>query len=507
MAKNVGKLRDKASKLVNKGKYAKALEVYQELEQVEPASGDWARRAADMHRRLDEDDREVAALERAADKYARAGFLVKAIAVCKMILQDRPDHDAALARLAELQSERGMPVGRRPPTAPPVEAAAPEPAAPPPPAAAPPPPAAAPPPPAKPDGADKVWQLDLEEDTPLDAVSLGSLIPDAVDHKPTDSGAHSGITLIPLDDDDLELIDDLELVVDEDATAADAEARQAAAGRVEQTPLFSALGAAALQQMVDEMDLIEVDAGAALFHQGDRGNTLYVVVEGEVAVISEGPPRVQLSTLGEGEFFGEIALVTEQPRSATIEATEDTQLLAIDRDVIRSVLASEPAALKVMLRFLRNRLLDNLVKTSPLFQPFQGAERTELATKFGFLEAEADSVLIHQGDRSEGLYVLLSGHAEVILDQDGKSRRLATLGSGDIFGEMSLLGNTPAIATVRATGKCFILEMPADEFRTTIMTHPQVLMVVGELAEERQRQFDAISRGEADYDEGHLELV
>ncbi|HUH05172.1 MAG TPA: cyclic nucleotide-binding domain-containing protein [Kofleriaceae bacterium] len=493
--KNARKLREQANADLDKGRYARALDSYLALEQLEPDNGDWARRSADMYRRLDRDQEAIVALERAADRYAKAGFLVKAVAVCKMILQNAPEHPGAFERLAALQNERGMPAARARMSArtPAADEGAPAAASPPPPA-----------PPSVP-----VLELDVAEElellpqnAPLDAMHLADVMPDAERQKRED-GTESGITFIPLDDEDLDIIDDLELEVDD----GDEEARRVAAARLEGTPLFAALGRVALETMVDRMDLIELDAGAVLFHQGDRGNTLYVIVEGEVGVVSEGPPRAQISRLGDGQFFGEIALVTEQPRNATIEALADTQLLAIDRDVIHEVVKREPAVLKVLLRFLRDRLLANLVNSSPLFQPFQGTERKTLASKFHFLEVDQGGVLIAQGGRASGLFVLLSGQAEVVLARDGAEQRLATLRPGDIFGEMSLLGGTDAIATVRTTSKCFALEMPAADFRTTIMTHPQVLMVVGDLADERKRKFDAIASGEADYDEGHLELV
>ena len=72
---------------------------------------------------------------------------------------------------------------------------------------------------------------------------------------------------------------------------------------------------------------------------------------------------------------------------------------------------------------------------------------------------------------------------------------------------MSLLANQPAVAHVRPTGKCFVLQMPADAFRQIIMTHPQVLMFVGDLADERRKKLDAVARGDADYEEGHIELL
>jgi CRP-like cAMP-binding protein len=113
-----------------------------------------------------------------------------------------------------------------------------------------------------------------------------------------------------------------------------------------------------------------------------------------------------------------------------------------------------------------------------------------MTREFQFLELEAGAVLIEEGKRADGLFVLLSGEAEVIRKA---GERLAVLQAGDVFGEMSLLTQQPAVATVRTTKKAFALEMPADRFTQTVMVHPQVLMYVSELADERRRQNEALA--------------
>jgi len=570
-SRRLRKLKDGAQKAVNKGKYDKALDAYLELEKVEPGDGSWPRRAADMYRRLRRPAEAIVALERAADKYARAGFLVKAVAVCKLILQADPKHSATLSRLAELQESRGIPSARRvsPPTPAVAAESADDVAAPPAQKATvgieieleadaademeivPTGHAAMPRPvpgageveiggrgPAGPSAVDEAIARAVMEElpapvtlppgaraeegragdpasprrrtippgAPLDQVVLSEVMPGSSPEVLSD-GSRSGVTEIPLELD----LDDIEVLMDEAEAAvgrpADQAAREAALS-LQETPLFSALGPEALQSFINKIELVELTASQTLFRQGETGRTLYVVAEGEVAVVAEGPPRVQLSRLGEGEFFGEIALVTEQPRSATIEALQETQLLAVDRDVIGDLVDEEPEVLRVLLRFLRDRLVNSLIATSPLFGHFEQEHRAALAAQFRFLEAEKDAEFVHQGTRADGLFVMLSGQAEVVLTtKDGKGRRIATLSAGDLFGEMSLLANAPAVATVRSTSKCFLFKLPADVFRQLIMTHPQVLMFVGDLADERKRKYDAIVNGDADYEEGHLELV
>jgi CRP-like cAMP-binding protein len=202
-------------------------------------------------------------------------------------------------------------------------------------------------------------------------------------------------------------------------------------------------------------------------------------------------------------------MVTEEPRSASIEALVDSELLAIDRQVMCTLIREEPVVLTVLLRFLRERLVDNLVQSSPLFAPFAGSEREALIARFQFLEVAADTELVLQDEVAEALYVVMSGQLAVERQGDaghGESRHLATLGPGDLFGEMSLLAHTGAVATVIARSKCLVLELPAKAFREVIMTHPQVLAFIGDLASERELELAAVVGGKQEYEELHLDL-
>jgi CRP-like cAMP-binding protein len=155
---------------------------------------------------------------------------------------------------------------------------------------------------------------------------------------------------------------------------------------------------------------------------------------------------------------------------------------------VRELIDTEPSFLKILLRFLRFRLVAPLLESSPLFAPFSTEERRAMAKRFQFLELESGAVLIEEGKRASGLFVLLSGEAEV---SRGQGESLATLRPGDVFGEMSLLTNEPAVGTVRTTKKSFALEMPAARFTETVMMNPQVLMYVSELADQRRRANEA----------------
>src|SRR5262245_6284826 len=116
------KVRLEALAAVDAGNWKKAYQGYLELEKLEPEEGIWSQKAGDMGRRLNQPKEAVAAYMRAVDRYAGVGALVKAIAVCKLILEIDPNHSAARDKLAAMH---GTPAATPPPPPPPRAHAAP----------------------------------------------------------------------------------------------------------------------------------------------------------------------------------------------------------------------------------------------------------------------------------------------------------------------------------------------------------------------------------------------
>jgi CRP-like cAMP-binding protein len=177
--------------------------------------------------------------------------------------------------------------------------------------------------------------------------------------------------------------------------------------------------------------------------------------------------------------MGEVALMTDQPRSATVTATADCELLRIDRQTLAHVLAEHGEVLSAVLRFVRDRLVDRWTRTSPLFRPFDDNERAQIASRFRFLEVLPGSALLSAGERPDGLYIVLAGGFTV--KRDGAE--VATVGPGELIGETALLSGSVIKSQVVARTKSLALCLPAADFRDMIMTHPHVLEYIGEQAE------------------------
>lgn len=106
-------------------------------------------------------------------------------------------------------------------------------------------------------------------------------------------------------------------------------------------PIFAPLPLADVETLALRLEPVPVAAGELLFSQGDAGDRFYVVASGRLEVVVDGRRR---TVLGDGEGFGEIALVRECPRTATVRALAPGQLLALDRQPFLSTVVKHPRA-------------------------------------------------------------------------------------------------------------------------------------------------------------------
>jgi MFS family permease len=108
-------------------------------------------------------------------------------------------------------------------------------------------------------------------------------------------------------------------------------------------PLFAPLAPATLEHLARSLVRVPAPVGTDVTRQGDVGDRFYLVDEGEVEVTSDGEV---LAKLGPGDYFGEIALLRDVPRTATVSALTDASLLALERDEFVSAVSGHPASLE-----------------------------------------------------------------------------------------------------------------------------------------------------------------
>jgi CRP/FNR family cyclic AMP-dependent transcriptional regulator len=124
---------------------------------------------------------------------------------------------------------------------------------------------------------------------------------------------------------------------------------------LKRAPLFEGLSRKELVQLARMSDDLEVPAGRVLCKEGDRGREFFVLVEGKVDVARKGR---RVATLGAGDFLGEISLLEQTPRTATVTAKTPLRFFVLTPRDFRLVVDENPSVERKVLRALARRVLE-----------------------------------------------------------------------------------------------------------------------------------------------------
>ena len=128
-------------------------------------------------------------------------------------------------------------------------------------------------------------------------------------------------------------------------------------GSVPSSPLFEVLKDDERKALVREMELEQHAEGDVILSEGDPGTSMYVIARGEVKVYTrnKGGGSLYLAKLGEGDFFGEVSVLSGKPRTATITASQPTELLRLDKEKLDNALSRYPGIRAVLDEFYKKR--------------------------------------------------------------------------------------------------------------------------------------------------------
>ena len=254
-------------------------------------------------------------------------------------------------------------------------------------------------------------------------------------------------------------------------------------------PLLSNLSEAAFRRVIATLVVRRLPDAAFAIREGEPGQSFYFVAGGEVRVFAtDGLGRqTELARLHENALFGEMALLSAQPRSASVQAIGEADLLEATRGSLAALADELGAVAEALHAFTRERLLGNLMATSPLFRPFSRTQQRDLLRRFTSHDVAPDTVVIHEGEEGRGLFVVLSGECDVSRRSgEGPMVPLGTLRTGDVFGEMSLLRGGPTTATVTASRQATVLFLAREYVGRIVAGVPAIRAYLEALAEDRE---------------------
>lgn len=234
-------------------------------------------------------------------------------------------------------------------------------------------------------------------------------------------------------------------------------------------------------------ELETFEPGAHIFAEGEKPGSglfakkarMYLLLEGQVALTLKGKP---LHLVLPGEYFGELAIISDAPRSATAAALKKSRLASMDEKRVLQALPQAPEfALQLVasLTTQMRRTVERLLATRRPMAPRQGAsgispeQVATLRRTLGDLRPtlmKAGETVVNQGATGVYMFVLLEGHVDISVN----GMMVEQVGSGESFGEVAVLGATARAATAVAGSDGAWLPVNRDAFLKVVREHPAI---------------------------------
>jgi len=221
--------------------------------------------------------------------------------------------------------------------------------------------------------------------------------------------------------------------------------------------LFKSLSPDQLRQVLDAMFERKVEPGDHVIDQGDDGDNFYVIDLGtfDIFVKIDGEDKLVGSYNNKGSF-GELALMYNTPRAATIVGTSDGILWALDRATFRRILLRAAAK--------KRKMHEELLNNVPMFAETSEYERMNLADALQTVYVKNGEQIIKQGDDAEHMYFVEKGEVVIKIVDAGNELEIARCQKGGYFGELALITHKPRAASVYAVGDVILAVLDVHAF-------------------------------------------
>jgi thioredoxin reductase/CRP-like cAMP-binding protein/Fe-S-cluster-containing hydrogenase component 2 len=250
-------------------------------------------------------------------------------------------------------------------------------------------------------------------------------------------------------------------------------------------PLLAGLTTLQLREFLLDSEIRTPKPGEMIFKYNDYTNTFFSIVSGEVQVLINRNDPTQVITLRQGQFFGEMGLISGRRRTASVLAGAGKQCVLIETPrrsmnrLINSVASVKHTIDKVfMLRAIQSHIAPE-IPASDLAAVVQSAKIQH------FMPGE---VLFHEGDPADCLHLIRLGSVTVSRNIGGEEMILSYLSAGNYIGENALLSDTPRAQTVRAAVATETIRLEVDTFKTLLSRSKTLRHQIEAKFQERQAQ-------------------
>lgn len=394
-------VKDKAEAYFSAGKFAESLATYEKIEEFGAKDPRIFLRMGDIARKVNDNARAIDHYKAASESFIRLGFIIKAIAVCKMIINIDPSQQDVHEKLAMLHGAGTAPhkageARRQPP-----------------------------------------------QEAPL--IEMPVIEPEPAEIAP-------------------------EMM------------------KLPRTPLFSDFDEKEFLDIVRKVRSHTLSRGEYLFHQGDPGDSIYIVADGsmEVSGRTKEGTVVKVAVLGEGSIFGEFGFFLNSKRSTDVFAETDATVLELTKEDINGIIPEHARVEEVLFNFYKERVADRLMALSDVFRPVAEADRKEILSRVTLTRALQNSVIVKEGEKGDTMYLIKTGKVSVwVKDKSGSESKVTELDEGDFFGEIALATAKPRVATIKAESNVELVVFSRPMIKDILLKYPAVKQALERIIKER----------------------
>ena len=249
--------------------------------------------------------------------------------------------------------------------------------------------------------------------------------------------------------------------------------------------LFNSLSEESMMSIIEEFKLYKFPPRTIVFNQGLYGQNFFIISSGRVEVIVNGTVK---KILTKGEYFGELALLHDSTRTASIKTIEQSYFWTLARNSFKKIIISLNSK-----KFEENA---NFMKNVELFASFSQSQKDVILSLMVTQDFNDGEKIVLEGDPGDLLYIIQRG--TVSCSKEGKEIR--RLQKGDFFGEQALIYNTPRTATVTAIGRCTLLSLCRQDLVSAFGSHLQQIIYKNTLiiSIEKSSAFKSLSKNQVD---------
>ena len=271
---------------------------------------------------------------------------------------------------------------------------------------------------------------------------------------------------------------------------------------------FSSLSDGALEALAEKVQSVKLSAGSQIIKEGAPASSFYIVCSGEVEItkMTEFGQSAKVASAGSGDGFGEMALLTNLPRSCTVTAKTDVTLAKISKADFEEIVGLDTTFSSMLERKAKDHADFNTLKT---LQPLALIEPEKMLALISSMQEKTFAPgenIITQGEKGDAYYIVKSGCVAVLQKKgDNEPEKVAELKSGEGFGEEAIIRYKPRNATVQAITETTVLSLDKPTFEKILRRAFIENAFSEDLDEEERGQYTYIdARIQPEYEEEHI---